>query len=112
MDRNNCVGGEGRWSSVRGRGGGVVGGRRVCDVTKPIKDATAKITCCQGQLQVDNRSRSSSSTERGEGGGEGRGEVDGEEGTGATATAAEGVAAAAAEIAAQSKRSLGESCNG
>lgn len=88
----------------------MVGGRRVCDVTKPIKDATAKITRCQGQLQVDNRSRSSSSTERGEGGGEGRGEVGGEEGTGATA--AEGVAAAAAEIAAQSKRSLGESCNG
>lgn len=86
----------------------MVGGRRVCDVTKPIKDATAKITRCQGQLQVDNRSRSSSSTERREGGGE----VGGEEGAGATATAAEGVAAAAAEIAAQSKRSLGESCNG
>lgn len=89
----------------------MVGGRRVCDVTKPIKDATAKITRCQGQLQVDNRSRSSSSTERREGGGE----VGGDEGAGATATAtaAEGVAAAAAaEIAAQSKRSLGESCNG
>lgn len=84
----------------------MVGGRRVCDVTKPIKDATAKITRCQGQLQVDNRSRSSSSTERREGGGE----VGGEEGAGATA--AEGVAAAAVEIAAQSKRSLGESCNG
>lgn len=86
----------------------MVGGRRVCDVTKPIKDATAKITRCQGQLQVDNRSTSSSSTERREGGGE----VGGEEGAGATATAAAGVAAAAAEIAAQSKRSLGESCNG
>lgn len=47
----------------RYRGGGVVGGRRVCDVTKPIKDATAKITRCQGQLQVGNRSRSSSSKE-------------------------------------------------
>lgn len=57
------------------------GGRRVCDVTKPIKDATAKITRCQWQLQVDKGAGAAAG-----GGGEG-----GEAAAGAAGAAGEAV---------------------